>query len=130
MFPAPQFSWGAAGCSSHRTPFGSLPFSVSAVWIWSQVFSETGTSQGEDYVLPDIAQPSSTNNLVSEVVMADRLPVILVILYHCEGGLMLLLADFNLARMNLVADGTCTLGGHPLKHHYARGDDFSLNREL
>lgn len=51
----------------------------SAVWIWPQVFSETGTSQGEGYVLPDIAQPSSTNNLVSEVVMADRLPVILVI---------------------------------------------------
>lgn len=33
----------------------------------------------EKTILRDIAQPRSTNNLVREVFMADRLPVILVI---------------------------------------------------
>lgn len=33
----------------------------------------------EKTVLHDTAQPSSANNLVSEVFMADRLPVILAI---------------------------------------------------
>lgn len=36
---------------------------------------------------------------------------------------MLLLAGFNLARMNLLSDGKFILWGYPLKRHYAREDE-------
>lgn len=32
LFPAPHFSWGAAGCSSHRASFGSLRFGVQVLF--------------------------------------------------------------------------------------------------